>query len=302
MRSIPHGRPIVFGEVLFDHFPDRRSVLGGAPFNVAWHLQGFGAQPLFVSRIGDDSEGRIVGGRMTEWGMDLAGLQTDPTCPTGAVEVTFDHGDPSFNIIPDQAYDHIDTEQAVAAVHEVTPALLYHGSLIARAPESAAALGSLRADPHLPVFVDVNLRPPWWTSANVTDALSRASWAKLNHDELTTLAGGGDPAAIDPQAFLHRYTLRALIVTRGAQGATVVTDAGVSHGEPVPVPDLVDTVGAGDAFSAVMIMGLLKDWPLPTALRRALAFASAICGIRGATSADRTLYDRHLRAWSAPAG
>jgi fructokinase len=302
MRSTPNARPIVFGEVLFDHFLDHRTVLGGAPFNVAWHLQGFGARPLFVSRVGDDREGATVRRRMSDWGLDLAGLQVDPLRPTGAVEVTFDDGEPGFNIVPDQAYDHIDAAAAMRAVQDISAALLYHGSLITRSPASRQALNQLRRLADLPAFVDVNLRPPWWTPALVKAALGGARWAKLNDDELRIVMDDDVESAADPEALRRTYRLDTVIVTRGAAGADVATAAGVTHGEPVPVPDLVDTVGAGDAFSAVMILALLEAWPVSTALARALGFASAICGMRGATGDSRALYDKHLQAWSAAPG
>jgi fructokinase len=103
-----HGRPVVFGKVLFDRFPDDTAVLGGTPFNVAWHLQGLGHDPLFLSRVGRDGPGRQVGQAMRHWGMDTTGLQTDADYPTGAVELAFEAGQPSFDILPDQAYDHFD--------------------------------------------------------------------------------------------------------------------------------------------------------------------------------------------------
>ena len=80
-----HSRPVIFGEVLFDHFPDGSRVLGGAPFNVAWHLRGFGANPLVISAVGGDSEGREVLERMTSWDLATDGIQTDEEHPTGRV-------------------------------------------------------------------------------------------------------------------------------------------------------------------------------------------------------------------------
>ena len=128
------GPPLIVGEVLFDHFPDGSAVLGGAPFNVAWHLQGFGASPLFVSRVGSDEESAAVQSTMAHWRMRTEALQTDPDRPTGQVEVSLEAGSPSFDILADQAYDRIDwrvASQQVAAQH---PALIYHGTLVARTP------------------------------------------------------------------------------------------------------------------------------------------------------------------------
>ena len=83
------GQPLIFGEVLFDRFPDGSEVLGGAPFNVAWHLQGFGLRPRLISRIGEDRAGRRVVEAMDRWGLDTAGVQRDLRRPTGAVDIVF---------------------------------------------------------------------------------------------------------------------------------------------------------------------------------------------------------------------
>ena len=98
----------VFGEVLFDHFPDGTRVLGGAPFNVAWHLQAFGQAPWFVSRVGADPEGAAVREAMRDWGMDTGGLQLDPRYPTGRVSVRFADGEPTYDIVRPCAYDAIE--------------------------------------------------------------------------------------------------------------------------------------------------------------------------------------------------
>ena len=99
--------PVLFGEVLFDRFPSGDVVLGGAPFNVAWHLQAFGLAPLFLSRVGDDDLGREVLSAMRSWGMETFGVQVDSEHPTGAVEVRIADDEPSYEILPEQAYDYI---------------------------------------------------------------------------------------------------------------------------------------------------------------------------------------------------
>ena len=81
--TVPTGRPILIGEVLFDCFPDGSRVLGGAPFNVAWHLQAFGLDPLLISRVGADQAGDEVLAAMESWGMDRTGVQRDEELPTG---------------------------------------------------------------------------------------------------------------------------------------------------------------------------------------------------------------------------
>ena len=90
-----NNRITIFGEVLFDRFPDGSSVLGGAPFNVAWHLQAFGQRPLFISRIGRDRLGDTIRSAMQSWQMDVLGLQQDEIYPTGTVQVAIEQGEPS---------------------------------------------------------------------------------------------------------------------------------------------------------------------------------------------------------------
>src|SRR5690606_31337572 len=113
--SIP-ARPVIFGEVLFDVFPDGTAVLGGAAFNVAWNLRGLGLDPLFVSRVGDDERGRGVLGAMERFGMDTSAVEVDPIRPTGVVTVAFRDGEPSYEIIADQAYDRIEARAAKEAI------------------------------------------------------------------------------------------------------------------------------------------------------------------------------------------
>jgi len=288
-------RPIVFGEVLFDHFPDGTRVLGGAPFNVAWHLKGLGADPLFVSAVGEDPEGQVVRRSMRDWGMDLSGLQTDPVHPTGAVRVTLEGGQPRFDILDQQAYDHIDPEAALAALERVTPALLYHGTLALRHRASRATFQAF-AERIPQRFVDVNLRPPWWTEERLALALSGARWVKLNDEELATLERADDLAQA-ADAFRRRHGLDLLIVTLGERGAWLLDASGRHTGAPPAQVDVVDTVGAGDAFSAVALLGLMHRWPHPTLLERALTFAAAVCTLRGATTADPGFYRPFRERW-----
>ncbi|MFQ5487828.1 MAG: carbohydrate kinase [Gammaproteobacteria bacterium] len=307
MKESRQARPVIFGEILFDRFPDGASVLGGAPFNVAWHLQGFGAAPLFISRIGRDELGTQVQAVMAAWGMDGAGLQLDERHPTGVVEVTLQEGQPSYSIVPDQAYDFVDSAAACAVLADNDSALLYHGTLALRNPVSRTALEALRLAVQAPVCVDINLRAPWWDSAIVHDALHGAAWVKLNNEELATLslpppAPDADELAVAAQALRQRYGLELLIVTRGAAGAWMVMAEGLLEGTPRPVDRIVDTVGAGDAFAAVALLGLLRNWPLEDTLQRALAFAAHLCTVRGATIRDPELYSTYLQQWEAGLG
>lgn len=290
------SRVCIFGEVLFDHFPGGKRVLGGAPFNVAWHLQAFGVAPCFISRVGADAEGEAVLAAMRDWGMDTQAMQVDKHLPTGRVTVSIVDDEPAYDIVTDCAYDAIEFRP------DDVPAgsFVYHGTLAIRAATSRQALDAIIRDTApAGVFVDVNLRPPWWDRDSVTARIDGSDWVKLNNHELEQL-GADTPAEL-----LARYQLQGLIVTMGAEGAQAWTAAGehimVRPGAGVSI---VDTVGAGDAFTAVTILGIVRDWPMSETLERAQAFASLIVGRRGATVNDRAFYSPLIKAWGldSPAG
>ncbi|MEE9426086.1 MAG: carbohydrate kinase [Methylococcales bacterium] len=290
------AKPVIFGEVLFDHFPDDSQVLGGAPFNVAWHLQAFGMEPLFISRVGDDELGRRVRYSMRDWGMDVSGLQMDSTNPTGTVEIEIENGEPSYEIVIDQAYDFIDENE----VAEVTDgALLYEGSLIMRNLLSREALNAVRTRLDLPVFVDVNLRDPWWDRYTVSLQLEAAQWVKLNSLELHELSPIDGEQEDQMKALQEACELSLLIVTLGEEGALARTaDGTIYRVEPQTNTSVVDVVGAGDAFSSVILFGLLSGWDMEMSLKRATTFASAVVGIRGATPSHKNFYKPYIENWS----
>jgi fructokinase len=295
MSETQTPRPIIFGEVLFDCFPDGSVVLGGAPFNVAWHLQAFGMAPVFISRVGDDALGRRIRDTMHAWGMDTSGLQLDSAHPTGKVEIRFVDGEPEYDIIDSQAYDFIDAG-AVPPLQQ--GAVLYHGSLALRNAVSRHALEEIRRQYAHSVLVDVNLRDPWWQREGILQLLEGGSWVKLNEHELALLAGGARDTAEAMAQLLRDYGLQLLIVTRGSAGAVAITAAGEeSRVVPRGVAHITDTVGAGDAFTSVVLLGQAHDWPLPLLLERALQFASAIVRVRGATVNDRAFYRPFVLEW-----
>jgi fructokinase len=287
-------RPVIFGEVLFDRFPDGACVLGGAPFNVAWHLQAFGHAPLFVSRVGTDAAGERILEAMRGWGMDAAGVQSDPAHATGSVTVSLTGGEPHYDIVDGCAYDFIDAAALPALSGDY---LVYHGSLALRHAVSALALAQLCRQTAAPRFVDINLRDPWWDRQAVHRMLAGARWLKLNGDELAQI----EPEALDEAQRLQRLLgadTAFIALTRGAAGADIVCAEGHYQVRPGSGATIVDAVGAGDAFCSVLVTGVLRDWPLPLTLRRAQDFASAVVGIRGATIADAGFYRPFIEAWT----
>ncbi len=270
-------------------------MLGGAPFNVAWHLQAFGRNPLMISRVGNDPMGDEIAAKMERWGMRSDGLQRDPEHPTGEVRIHLTNGQPDFTIADPRAYDFIEPPAGVA----LSPSLLYHGSLALRHKTCRKTLAELQRQHPAPVFMDVNLRQPWWEPAAVRDLMSRCRWVKINEDELKLLSA--DPTggvAQMAERMLKQHALGAIIVTLGERGAFVLdAERGRTDIAPAGRLEVVDAVGAGDAFASVCILGIERHWPWSVTLERAQQFASRLVVQRGAVIEDAAVYRTFLNQW-----
>jgi fructokinase len=296
MKGNRHAAPVIFGEVLFDCFPDGNSVLGGAPFNVAWHLQAFGLSPLMITSIGEDELGKKVRSAMQDWQMNTTGLQLDSEHPTGSVDIVFEDGEPRYTIVEHRAYDYIDSALLPTAAEN---SVLYHGSLALRNKNSREALSKLKQNHSGTIFLDVNLRDPWWQKEYVLKLADDADWVKLNEDELSQLGSGVADIKSQADKFIDIHRLKGLVITLGEKGAVALTDDGeYAEVSPSQTLEVVDTVGAGDAFTSVLILGLSNEWPLDQTMQRAQEFASLIVGQQGATVHDQTFYQEKVAEWS----
>jgi fructokinase len=304
----------VFGESLVDDFITEQ-VVGGAPFNVARNLAAFGVATLMVTRIGEDKNGALVRGEFERFGMSAAGLQIDEREATGRVVVERSATGHRFIILPDQAYDYVAAEPALAALEALPPAVIYFGTMAQRHETSRAALGAMLKASDALRYLDLNVRDGQVTERCAFESLHLADIVKVNEEELQDLfkwythtqpgTGSIDSRAMTDacQALMRIFTLQGLIVTLGERGAMVfAADGTVTVNQECHAPaHIVDTVGAGDAFSAVFLYGRAQGWPLPLTLARANAFAGAICGVAGAVPADIGFYQPWLAAWHAGA-
>lgn len=303
----PSRNVILFGEVLFDVFPDQL-VLGGAPFNVACHLQAFGLNPILITRTGNDELRDMLLAVMSRFGMETIGVQCDPKYPTGQVVVHLANEDHSFEILPNQAYDYIHPAITRMVSLSVHPEMIYFGTLAQRNKTSRRALNALLESTPAPRMLDINLRKPWYDLYTLKRSLTNADIVKVNAEELATLGGmlrlqGNDFRSI-AEALLQHYRLNCLLVTLGANGAWMLNKDGTetnanSQASKTPI---TDTVGAGDAFSAVFIAGGLYGWPIDLTLIRANAFATAVCGLRGAIPEHPDFYTPFLNEWQLSQG
>lgn len=300
-----HGTIVVFGEALVDDFISEQ-VVGGAPFNVARNLAAFGLAPSVITRIGDDQAGALVRAEFERFGMSQQRLQVDAAEATGRVVVERADGQHRFIILPNQAYDHIEAVDAPAGA-----SALYFGTLVQRSHGSRAALQHLLRSSSAERYLDLNVREGQVNERCVYESLREADIVKVNEEELQDLFGWYTHTRHDTAnmnhpslrmacaSLLRTFSLSAMIVTLGARGAMLFQADGpaiVSASAAAPVR-IVDTVGAGDAFSAIFLLGREQGWPLEDTLARANEFAGAICGISGAVPADVAFYQPFIARW-----
>jgi len=285
----------LFGEVLADVFPDQ-TVLGGAPYNVARHLRAFQQHPMLISRVGDDALKQQLFAELSLRDIDTAGIQLDPTHPTGQVTVHIEHDTHRFEINPNQAYDYIDASLATRTSLSTQPNIAYFGSLIQRNSMSRAALETFLNNTVCTKFLDINLRQPWYNKPIIEYSLQHANIVKVSEEELAMIA---QMLALNSQSdkehaatLIQKFNLTTLYVTCGEHGAwTTLPSSEKSEIEGQKLGStLIDTVGAGDAFSAICILGSLYNWPTERTLQRANSFATALCTIRGAAPETTDFY------------
>jgi len=272
-RVSPVLRPIVvgLGECLFDVVEDR-AMLGGAPLNAAFQAHQLaarsGGRGVVVTRVGNDPLGRRAVDELAVRGLATDWVQVDPQAETGRALVQVVDGKTQFAIVPDVAWDRLEfTEglQALAAeCHAVFFGTLGQRSTIAR--ETIRRF--LVAAPQAIRLFDVNFRSPFFNAEIVKSCCELATVVKLNEDELPIvceLAGlGTHPATPDDRAgeMLARFPLSAMVLTRGAAGTVLYLPGRRIETSPVSYPPhpQADAVGAGDACSAGLVMGMLRGW------------------------------------------
>ena len=274
----------VFGEVLYDIFDGERK-LGGAPFNVAYNLHMQGLKPQFVSRVGVDELGGEILAFMKHRGMSTECVTTDDERDTGRVIVELTNGEPEYDIRRHVAYDHITCDA------ETSDAFIYYGTLAAREPESKSTLLKILNSKEIKTFYDVNLRNGNWTPDLVGELAHHADHIKLNLDELNLLTADCSGDTADKCRYLiDKFGIAEVYVTCGADGALFADGDRFVASNNYPVTNMQDTVGAGDAFSSVIIKGLMTGAEREKMLNTAAMYAAKICSIQGALTEDEKFY------------
>ncbi|MDQ3698541.1 MAG: carbohydrate kinase [Gemmatimonadota bacterium] len=287
---------LCFGEVLWDALPTGL-FLGGAPFNVACHLRAAGVPVTMVSRVGADHLGEEVLRRVARYGVGTDLVQVDPALPTGLVRVTVDDaGNAEFEIVEPAAWDAIAASDALLRRAAGARAIVY-GSLAQRNAVSRGTIERLWETEALKVF-DVNLRPPHDDREIVRRSLRRADVVKVNDEEMRRLAawfdlGGGqrDTAA----ALTEAFACHTVCITRGRDGAALWRDGRWTEHPGFEV-EVRDTVGAGDAFLAVLLAGLLTGIDDRALLHHANLIGAYVVTQVAAVPADQPSAITHILA------
>ena len=255
---------VAFGEILWDMI-DGKAYIGGAPFNFAAHAFQCGFSAATVSCVGDDTLGHAALNAMALHRVDPRWTTIDPVHATGTVTVTLQDGQPSYTIHECAAWDYITLNgPSMTTLRNECPSALYFGTLAQRSPVSRYTLVTL-LDTLLntTVFYDVNLRQNYWSAPLVEQGLAHASIVKVNAEEARLLGkllfeGACEPASFSEAVFRRHPRVRIVAVTLGADGCVVSERSGETSLCPCKPVDVVDTVGAGDAFSAAFLAALLR--------------------------------------------
>ena len=258
-------RVVVLGEVLWDLFEHSRR-LGGAPFNFGVHARRLGHTVTFISALGSDDLGKQAAGMIAALQLDTCLLQTTARFPTGTAQVQLGHGGRTqFTILRPAAYDAVEiSDLDLELLRGSGPRWFYYGTLFASTINGKEVLHRLLGATSGAVkFYDLNLRPGSDSPGLVNDLLRHADVVKLNEEELRRVHEfTGLPSEVE--AFcckgIERYGWRAVGVTLGERGCAILANGQYVEAAGHTV-DVVDTVGAGDAFAAAFMHGLSMNWP-----------------------------------------
>ncbi len=274
---------ICFGEILWDQLPEGEKP-GGAPMNVALHLQNMGIPVSLISRIGKDERGRNIKDYVTDHGLNTTHVQWDGQFPTGTAKANTENPlEVTYDIAQPAAWDYIEWKEEWTGLFPTNMTLVF-GSLAARSLSSRETLFRLLKKAELRIF-DINLRQPHYTKDIIETLLVQADWVKVNEEELRMLAQWflGDYSGKDAVfALKETYSLQSVSVTLGADGAWLLYEDKWLEMPGISVK-VEDTIGSGDGFLAALIKQLLYGTSPKESLAYACAMGASIATKAGAT-------------------
>lgn len=282
-------KPVVvgLGEILWDLLPEGRQ-LGGAPANFAYHCHALGANGLVVSAVGDDKDGADIYDSLADLGIETTYVSKVEEYPTGTVSVELcKDGHASYTIHSPVAWDYIKWSEPLVELAKKCDAVCF-GSLAQRNPVSRETIRQFleaTSEDCMRVF-DINIRQDYATEEIVRQSLKHANILKLNDEELPVVASMLGVSETDEATMVNQlisnYNLTCVMLTKGSSGSTLYTKNEVSFCESQDV-SVVDTVGAGDSFTAATVMGFIEGKTLKRLHQRASKIADYVCTQHGAT-------------------
>ena len=275
------------GEILWDMLPAGKQ-LGGAPANFAYHSHALGAKGVVVSCIGDDELGREILDQLDGLDLDSQYIAMDKAHRTGTVTVKLDaNGVPDFTIHENVAWDFIPLEAGLLELAARADAVCF-GSLCQRLDVSRDTVRRFLKEtkPDCLGIFDINIRQSYYSKDIVHKMLETSNVLKLNEDELPLVAELLDIKGSETEVLAElvaRYELRLVVLTKGAEGSRLYGKDGDSVCEGIAPEKIADTIGAGDAFTAAVAVGLLNGNGLEQINAHANRVASFVCSQNGAT-------------------
>jgi len=282
------------GEILFDVYPKGRT-LGGAPFNFIYHIINLTGIGNFISRIGDDSYGNEIIEFLKKNKISVDYIQSDNLHKTGiAKTVLNDQKVPTFTIDLNTAYDYIEQTNDINLLINDNTDCLYFGTLAQRELQSRQTIQSL-FNRNIKYFCDLNIRQNFYSDNVLEKSLRAANVLKVNIDELKVLNDFfiKDNFEINNSSgrLLSEFNIELLCVTMGEEGAILFTED-KRNKYKTKIDGIVDTVGAGDAYAALLCIGYLNEWNIEKINRIASRFAGEIIKIKGALPSENSFYNK----------
>ncbi|MDH7603820.1 MAG: carbohydrate kinase [Melioribacter sp.] len=284
------------GEILYDIYPNRKR-LGGAPFNFIYHVWKILGKANFISSVGNDENGKEILSYLNSIGFDTKLISVDNYHPTGTVKVELDENKiPHFTISSECCYDFLTINNEIINIVENNTDILYFGTLSQRSKISRKTIQSLFGK-NIKYFCDLNLRHNFFSDEMIKEALKVSNVIKINYEEFNKIKKilhmeMSDELTIEN--LCNEFNIDLLSITLGNKGAILYDKKSFSHYK-TKTDKVVDTVGAGDAFAAILCIGYLFQLDLYTINKLANEFATEICMIEGAVPEDDSLYEKYRK-------
>jgi fructokinase len=291
-------RVTAIGEILYDIYPDEKR-LGGAPFNFIYHIWKFLGKANFISSVGEDENGKEILNRLKEINFPTSQITVDPAHPTGTVNVTLDKNKaPRFEMSGYNCFDYFVLDEKSKKLIEEETDILYFGTFGQRNETARRTIQSTFGK-KLKYFCDLNLRHEFFSKEMITESLRTSNVVKINNSELEIIKTYFDLSSENNLAIMDiidRFSLDLISVTMGSDGA-IISDGRQMNSYKSKPATVVDTLGAGDAFSAILCLGYLYTMELSEINKVANEFALDVCVTSGALPSN-SVYEKYQPIFS----